>query len=128
MGFKSNKVYYCVSKKEFYKYSKGSDSHLEKLEEYLINNMRTFECVITSRSKPIYNPDGKKMIWSIHIPNPSISGKNAYRMLCFINKEKGEIHLGYIFNRDKLNYKGSKNTQHTKKWYECIEFLKKKYF
>ncbi|MDD9867890.1 MAG: hypothetical protein OXU73_00975 [Candidatus Campbellbacteria bacterium] len=127
MAIKVNKVDYCVSEKEFYKYLKQHDRS-EKLKEYLINNMRTFECVKTGRSKPIYNPDGKKMIWLIHIPNPSTSGKNAYRMLCFINKEKSEIYLGYIFNREYLNYKGSKNKEHTKKWDECIKFLKKKYF
>lgn len=123
---KEHKVTFHKGKKSFYKFTDSKKLSCD-FEAYLLQTMKTFGFPITSRSKILYQK-GSTAIWDIHLPNPGIQGKNAFRMLCVFNKSEKKVVLAYLFPRELLPYKGSGRKKYGEKWDVCIAELKQVYF
>ena len=121
-----NTVTFWTTEKNFYKYT-DRRKIAKDFPDYLLQATETFGYSKTNRSKILHQKNTKRAIWDIHPPNPGIRGKNAFRMLCIIDKNKKEILLAYLFHRENLKFKGSKNTQQTKQWHACIKEIKENY-
>ena len=122
-----NTITYHESEEYFYKFI-NQKNLAPDFKKYLIQFLKTFECVETGRSKKIYQKNSKKALWDIHLPNPGIKGKNAFRMLCVIDEEEKQITLINLFHREDLPYKGTKNKRGDQRWNNCIQETKQVYF
>ena len=121
-----NSITYHGSEKDFYAFT-DKKNLTENFEKYLVQFLKTFTYVTTGRSKQIHSK-GDKAIWDVHLPNPGISGKNAFRLLCVIEKSKKKVILVRLFCRNDLPYRGEGKRKGQQRWNDCIKEIKSEYF
>ncbi len=122
-----NSIAYHTSEKDFYRFT-DSKKLSSKFKENLTQVLETFECVVTSRSKRIYYKNSNVGIWDIHLPNPGIKGKNAFRMLCVIDTLHKKITLCYLFPRENLKYGKTTKKLGEERWNTCVDAIRAYYF